>query len=307
MAIKLVKTTDLTHEEWLEWRRKGIGGSDVSAILGLSKWRSPLEVYFDKKGELEPKEENEKMYFGSIFEGVIAEEFEKRTGKTVKRTNYIYQHAEYPFVLANIDRLVVGENAGLECKNTGMFGVENEIPIDYVCQCQHYIFAMGWDRMYLAILVNGNKLIIETVERDNEFISMMLEKEKAFWAMVEAGEEPMPVAIDAEFLDKKYSRASGDTINLEASHLRLIEEWQTAKRFKKLYENTQKEVEGKFKAILKDAEKGLVGDYEVCWKNSFRKNFNSKGLKEDDPELYESYLTETQTRRFEIKEKKEKG
>lgn len=269
MAIKLVKTTDLSHEEWLEWRRKGIGGSDVSAILGLSKWRSPLEVYFDKKGELEPKEENEKMYFGKIMEDIIAQEFEKRTGKKVKRTNYIYQHSECPFMFANIDRVIVGENAGLECKNTGMFGVENEIPIDYVCQCQHYIFAMGWDRMYLAILINGNKLIIETVERDEQFISMMLEKEKAFWAMVEAGEEPLPMALDNELLNNKY-KDYGEIINLPKEALDYIKGYSKAKALKGVYEAQQKGNEAKLKGLLKNAHIGLIEGYKVSWKEMNR-------------------------------------
>jgi len=157
-------TRKMSHEEWLASRRNGIGGSDASAILGVNPYSSPLKVYLDKIGKSEDKETNEAMRQGTDLEQYVADRFVEATGKKVRKCNKILQHPEYPWMLANIDRDIVGENAGLECKTISAFDIEDklengEYPAHYYVQCVHYMAITGADRWYLAVLVLGRDSI----------------------------------------------------------------------------------------------------------------------------------------------------
>lgn len=140
--LVLVDTADLPEDEWLEYRRRGIGGSDASTIIGLNPYNSLFRLFADKKGFISAKEDNEAMRQGRDFEEYAAKRFCEATGKNVRRRNYMFQHDNYDYILADIDREVVGENAGLECKTTSLFNksdFENgEIPLTYYVQMMHY-------------------------------------------------------------------------------------------------------------------------------------------------------------------------
>src|SRR5690554_2691682 len=171
MAMVIAANTlDMTREQWLEERRKGIGGSDAAAIAGLSRYRSPIQVYMDKLGLIEPPEENEAMYWGRKLEDIVAEEFSIRTGLKVRRRNAILQHPEYPFMLANVDRLIVGKNEGLECKTTSAYRADewkdDGIPWEYAIQCYHYMAVTGYKAWWIAALIGGNQFIYKRIERD---------------------------------------------------------------------------------------------------------------------------------------------
>ena len=98
--------------DWLLDRRKGIGGSDVAAIMGLNKWKSAYQIWLEKTGQVGLSEsDSEPAYWGTVLEEVVAKEFAVRTGKKVRRRNQVFEHPEYPFLRANIDRDVVGEKA----------------------------------------------------------------------------------------------------------------------------------------------------------------------------------------------------
>lgn len=113
---RFADTRDMSHSAWLEARRAGIGGSDAAAILGASPWATPLSVWADKQGLTAEKPDTIAMRFGRDAEEIVARWFAEDTGKTVARCNAILQHPEHPFMLANIDRQIRGERAGLECK-----------------------------------------------------------------------------------------------------------------------------------------------------------------------------------------------
>jgi len=120
----LVKTREMSREEWLRTRKKGIGGSDASVVLGFNPWKSPFELYIEKTSDDIRELDSEAVYWGTVLEDVIAEEFTRRTGKKVRRQNKVFIHPEYDFMIANIDRDVVGEKALLECKTTSAFNAD---------------------------------------------------------------------------------------------------------------------------------------------------------------------------------------
>ena len=119
-----VSTLNMSREDWLDERRKSIGGSDAPAIIGLNPWASPYTVWADKLGKLPPKEDNEAMRLGRDLEDYVARRFTEATGKKVRRENFIITNPQYPFAHANVDRMVVGEDAGFEAKTTSVLNLK---------------------------------------------------------------------------------------------------------------------------------------------------------------------------------------
>jgi len=197
MTRVLVSTKELDCEEWLQERRKGIGGSDAAKVLGVSRWGGPLSVYLEKKGLYIPDDPGEPAYWGTVLEDVVAREFEKRSGLRVQRQNKIFTHPDYPWMLANIDRRIVGKNKGLECKTASNFmGDEwegDELPDSYYIQIQHYMAVMGWESCWVACLIGGQRYVQKEVQRNSELINTIIEKEREFWEDHFLKDVPPPV------------------------------------------------------------------------------------------------------------------
>lgn len=211
MIGETISTLGLSRDEWVALRRRGIGGSDVAKVAGISKWGTPLTVFLEKTGAITPEEPGEAAYWGEVLEDVVAAEFSKRTGIKVRRKNAICFHKEYPWMLANIDREVVGTNKGLECKTTSAYLHEewkdDEVPDQYYLQVQHYIEVMGWDSCYIACLVGGQRFLWKEIPRDDETIKGLIEIEREFWRRVEANDPP-PLGLndDPEIIYPVQSR-----------------------------------------------------------------------------------------------------
>lgn len=187
MAKILISTEGLSREEWLKQRLRGIGGSDACAAFGRDKFRSRLALWAEKTGRSPGRPDNGKMRLGRDLEGYVAARFAEETGKEVKELNAIYVHEKFDCIIANIDREIVGENAGLECKTTNAAFVklpENaaELPDYYLFQIWHYLNVMGYDKMYLALLdfASGDMRIYE-IPRDEEKCAELLKAELEFW------------------------------------------------------------------------------------------------------------------------------
>ena len=304
----LVKTLNMDRNEWLEWRRRGIGGSDAAAVAGLNPWKSPIEVYLDKIGELPKQEDNEKMYWGRVLEDIVAKEFAKRTGKKVRRRNAILQHLEYEFMLANIDRELVGEKVGLECKTTSEYTKDewkdDKVPEQYILQCQHYMAVTGYKGWWIAALIGGNKFIHKYIERDEDIINYLIQIESEFWQMVQ---DRTPPAVDGSesselILKMLYPESKPDTeIVLPSEAEVLIEEYELAAAEEKAAKERKEEAANKLKALLGEYETGRIGDRLVSWKTVRSYRLDSKALKAAHPEIYQEFAREHSYRRFSIK------
>lgn len=311
MNMNAVPTRDMTRTEWLMERTKGIGGSDAGVILGLNKYRTAFELWLEKTGQVIPQEiDSEAIYWGNQMEDVVAKEFEKRADKKVRRSNFMYSHPKYPFIRANVDRLVVGESAVLECKTASAYLAKewegDEIPATYLAQVQHYLGVTGKKKGYIAVLIGGNRFVWKEIERDDELINMIFEAEKDFWENhVLTG---VPPAMDGssaaeQYLKEKYERAEKDKeIVLPSEFKDYLEQYEKIKEDEKLLKKAKTEIENKIKAELKDAEKGLVDSFLVTWKNQTRTTVDSKALKEKFPDIYKQVLKETHFRKFAVKE-----
>ena len=315
MAINenAVPTKEMSRHEWLLARTKGIGGSDAGIILGLNKYRTAFELWLEKTGQVEPIEiSNEAIYWGNEMENVVAKEFEKRTEKKVRRSNYMYSHPDYPYITANLDRMVVGESAILECKTASAYLAKEweaeEIPATYLVQVQHYLGVTGKEKGYIAVLVGGNKFIWKDIERDEELIKMIFEAEKHFWEYhVKQGHPPELDGSSAaeQYLKEKYEKAEKDKeIILPVDYKSLLEQYEKIKSDEKLVKTAKTEIENKLKAELKDAETGIVDSFIVSWKNQVQNRVDTKTLKEKYPDIYKNVLKSSSFRKFAVKEAK---
>ena len=200
MAIKFKNVNYISRKEWLELRKLGIGGSDAGAIAGMNPWKSPFSVYLEKTSDdIKEVEDNERMRVGRDLEDYVARRFEEATGKKVRRNNFMLQSEEYPFMLANVDREVMGENAVLECKTTSSYNKkewEEGIPLHYHLQVLHYMLVGNYDKGYIACLIGNEAFIYHEIERDEETLKYLIEIESRFWDNLQKGIIPNPDGSD---------------------------------------------------------------------------------------------------------------
>ncbi|MFL0197794.1 YqaJ viral recombinase family protein [Clostridium sp. WILCCON 0269] len=307
----LAKTKDMTEIEWLKSRQQGIGGSDAGAILGVNKYKTPFQVYADKTEEItEPSEQSEAAYWGTIFEDNVAREFTKRTDKKVRRRNAILQNIEYPFMIANVDRVVVGENSVLECKTTGAWNskewVDEEIPANYLIQVNHYMAVAGYEKAYICVLIGGQRYLYKEIERDEELIQILIQEEKDFWENHVLKRVPPPLdgsSAAEKYLKGRFKDSSQElTVNLRSEYKDKISDYFELKNTIKNLESQAKEIENNIKLELGEAEIGYAHKYEIDWKSITSNKFDNKRFKKDHPELFKQYLSTSSYRKFSIKE-----
>jgi len=307
----LAKTDGISREKWLELRKKGLGGSDVGSICGLNKWKSPIAVYLDKVGELPNEDiESEAAYWGTVMEDTVAKEFEKRTGKKVRRKNFILQHKEYPWMLANLDRVIVGENALLECKTASAYKdgdwKDDVIPESYLLQVQHYLAITGCEKGYIAALIGGNKFVWKEIQRDEEIIEYLINIEKDFWENhIEIKNPPVIDGSEASIkvLNMMYPEATNtEEMLLDYEAAELISRRNELKEEATKVKEEISECENKIKNMIGNHEKAVVDTYKVAWKNVNSNRLDSKSLKKDHPDIYQKYCKTSLSRRFSVKE-----
>ncbi|KAF1680472.1 YqaJ viral recombinase family protein [Veillonella sp. R32] len=298
-----------THEEWLAFRKTGIGGSDMAAIMGLSKWKSPLDVWLEKTSNEVNVEETRFTYWGTKLEALVAEEFTIQTGYSVRNNNYTLQSIEYPFLLANIDRDIVGLDAGLECKTANAFKRDewegDQVPDDYYIQCQHYMAVTGYSSWWIACLCGGNEFFYKEIPRNEEVITAIIEAGREFWNMVE--QNIMPAVDDSErcnkLLKELHSKSNGKSIELPDTAKIYIEQYNKAKADETAAKARKTEAQSHLFELLGANEKGIIDQYTVIWSPvAGRKKFDTKRFENDHPQLAAAYTVQGQpSRRFDIK------
>lgn len=303
------------HAKWLETRNAGIGGSDASVIMGLNPYKNPYQLWLEKTGQAEAPDlsGNQYIYWGHKNEGNIADWFMEDTGKKVRKLGTLRSRA-HPFMLANVDRAVMGEEAGLEIKTAGVNQAKkwkgDEIPDSYYCQCLHYLTVTGADRWYIAVLIGGNEAIRKTVERNDEDIKALIEAERDFWDHV-VTRTPPPVdgsASCAAALSERF-KGGGESIILPSRTDTMIESLQNDKSIMDALKKQIAQKENAIKELMGDAEEGATDHYRVLWKTqSGRESAPLAKIKKSAPDIYrllhdKGFISVGKpTRRFSIKE-----
>jgi putative phage-type endonuclease len=295
-------------------RKEYIGGSDCAAILGLSRWSTPLKVWAEKTGNIEPKDISDRLEveLGNYLEDFVAKKFEKKTGKKVRRVKEAITHKDHDFIKVHIDRRVVGEDTILECKTCSAWKAKEwegeEIPQEYILQTMHSLGVTGAKMAYVAILIGNSDFKYKPVYRNEKLIADIIKKENSFWKdFVLTGIMPMQITkSDAETLYSLFpAEEIGKEIELKDDASKLFEQRQALLQDKKNVTNMLAKTDNEIKALLQDAERGIVGKWVATWKKQATTRIDTARVKEENPDLYEKFSKTTESRVLRVKELKE--
>jgi putative phage-type endonuclease len=287
-------------------RRGYLGGSDAAVIAGLSRFKTPFQLYQEKRGEKEQDDlsDNERVYWGNALEAVVAEEYAKRSGRKVRRVNGLILHKDRPYLGAHIDRLVLDSRRILECKTTDGSRAkdwDDGVPAYYLPQVQHYLGVMGREVCDVAVLMGGNRFEIFPVERDEEFISALFALESQFWNGVLQGLPPAPQT--SEEASQRFSKFTPGTIFASPDQVSVVDELRKTKAEIKALEALEDELSLKVKTFFGDAGDTLLdGDKVVAtWKGQVKSAVDNKALAAAHPDIVASFKKETSLRVMLIK------
>ena len=305
----LVETEGLSHEEWLRWRKKGIGGSDVSAILGINKWTSAIELWLDKTNQKnDPVEVNEAMEWGTILEPIIRDHFAAVTGKTVMEVKAMLQHPDHPFMIADVDGVTTDDNgdpAILEIKTASEYKRDEwleGVPTYYQTQVQHYLCVTGVSKAYVAVLIGGNTFRVYEVDADPEIQQMLIAVEKNFWNMVTNMIRPDIDGSDAakDLLDQIY-RGGEEEIILPEEAVEWVDAYIEASADEDSAKAKKQEASNHLKEIMGDYDKASCMGHSISWKPVTSERLDTKALKDKEPDIYAKYAKSSTSRRFTLK------
>ena len=307
-ANVLVSTENLPYEDWLEYRKQGIGGSDAAVACGISRYKSPVELWLEKTGQLPTQEAGEAAYWGTQLEPLVRAEFTRRTGIEVTHTKQLLQSAEHPFMLANLDGTCEHPDFGpciFEAKTASAYKAkewDNSIPEEYLLQIQHYMAVTGYRGAYIAALIGGNTFRWKFVERDEALIAVMIHLEAEFWGYVQDGTPP-PLdgsEASARLLAEQFPASIQSQITLPDTATDLLRQYDTACEQLEVLEGKKREAENLLKQMLGANETGTARGRVITWKNVTQERLDSKTLKAEHPALYQKYTNKTSYRRFSI-------
>ena len=299
---------DLSKAEWLRLRKEGIGGSDAGAVCGMNPYRSAMDVFCDKVSAEVEETDNEAMRQGRDLEDYVARRFMEATGLKVRRSNVMYRNREYPFMSADVDRLVVGERAGLECKTASAYSADKwkdgRIPAHYEIQCHQYMAETGLDAWYLAVVILGRGFQYIKIERDEELIRNLVQIETDFWNdHVLAGVMPEPDGSRAceEILRQYYPAANRETLQLPPSFNERLERRESLLEMIERFQAEQRQIEQEIKLYMKDGQEAVNDRYRVTWSDVESARLDVRRLKEEKPEVYQEFAKKTSSRRFTVR------
>lgn len=313
---------NVTFEEWQNKRQKqiGIGGSDAGTLLGQNKFKDDYTLYLEKIGEIEPSSAGEAAEWGHTLEPVVASKWYERIGKTlgleIEEFKYLLGSKHYPFMLANVDRLIrKGDSFGLLEVKTASEYLNGEwengeilsdgrgsgkVPPKYYSQMQHYFAVSGLEWGFFAALVGGNKLYSVYVERNESYIHGLIEAETLFWQRLEMRIPPEINGSESckKLLGSLYREHSEDFIDLgddsfgewilqrNALKEQLDELEASYKALTTPLEEELLKVENLIKAEIADHKGVTWQGWKVTWGiRNGRKTVDMKTLEEEFPEV----------------------
>lgn len=314
-ALRLVKTNTLSRDEWLEVRKHGIGSSDAAAAVGLNPYKSQLQLWMEKTGrdadlpQPDPDDTTSPVYWGTLLEPIVAASYTKQTGRRVRKVNAVLQHPERPWMLANIDREVIG--AGdvqiLECKTAGEFGArlwKDGVPEYVQLQVQHQLAVTGKHAADVAVLICGQQLQVHRIQRDDDLIAKLMMLQERFWHYVTSDTPPPVDGSDsaATALQCLYPRDNGDRLDFsqDSQMSALFTDLQDARFQLDKYKKLEEQYKQKIQQAMGNVSHATFETGSVSWKRSKDSTaLDTKRLLADSPELLAQYsFTRAGSRRF---------
>ena len=334
-AIEVVDTSGLSEEDWLGYRRQGIGGSDVAAIMGVSPFATLRDLYNDKCGNpdvIQTEDNWVAKEVGHRLEDLVAKIFAYKTGYKVFAVRKLFRHPFHSFMQANVDFFVElpdGSIAILECKTTNYNSKEKwndgAVPVNYEWQCRHYMAVMNLSCAYIACLYgnNENEFVYRRIDRDEVIEADMIEMEAHFWNEYVLGRIEPPYTESGDLVLESIRRHYGeldptvDAVILPTSMAVKLEQYLDLAAQKSLLSQQIKELDEQMKIayapivdVMKTSWSAVCvfgsNTYEVRNKPVFRTSISKdklQKLEETHPDLYSEYTETTEGRRFSVKRK----
>ena len=318
----IARTDELTHDEWLQLRKSGIGGSDAGTILGVNPYSSPYALYADKTGLVENVfQGNAATEWGNRLERTVAEAFAEQSGCAVVEWPVMLQ-GRNTWELANVDFFIVEPSevtpagqvtsvdsepnnisAILECKTTGIVGKgnakgwdNNQVPASYYWQGAHYAMVTGISQVYFACLIGGQGIVVRSRDYTAECLAGLRDAETSFWELVEKKSPPEFTGADAEFevLKSLYPSSTGTSVEVSEFIVDCLSEYRMAKQEAEEAEAAVKAIRIELEAAIADADEATWGGQTLYTykSNKVGEQFDTKRFKEENPELWAQYVTE---------------
>ena len=295
-------------DEQLQERSQGLGGSDAPAVAGVDPYRSAVQVYLEKTGQLAPDDlgDVEAVHWGNVLEDVVAQEFSRRTGLKVRRDNRCFYHDDYPELLAHIDRRVDGENAILEIKTTSHFAGQDwgepgtdEVPARVLLQGVHYMAVLGVERVYFPVLIGGQDFRIYQADRHDRLVARLVERERAFWAdHVQAQDPPDPESgADVDLIapwDNGEALVADDTTSAALARYREARDRRLAAEKEEAVAKDELKTALGAAAYLVDPHGQTLATFKAHTQN----RLDQKALERDHPEIAAQYRAEKPVRKL---------
>lgn len=304
--ITKVKTAN--HDEWKELRSHYIGGSDAAAVVGLNAYASPYSLWAEKTGRVPGFAGNLATEVGTYLEEFVAQKFAQVTGKKVRKCNQSFLNSQYPFAIANIDREIVGEDAGLEIKTTDTLNLKKfsggEYPANYYAQMVHYMAITGKKRWYLAVLIGNKEFKWFVLDRDEAEIAALMTAEAEFWELVKTDTPPAVdgTAATSETLKTIYAESDDSVCDLTAFSANLQQYMALKKQIKEL-ELLADEAANKIKEFMGESGGGECDGFKVSWKSQTRSTFDRKRFESENPDIdLSGYFKQSASRVFKVAE-----
>lgn len=301
-----------TKEDWLEIRSKGLGGSDIGTMMGLNPYKSAYQLWLEKTGQAESPDISDKIAIkvGNELEDLVARIFEQETGLKVQKDNKTHFHKDFPFLLANIDRKIVGERALLECKTTSVFNADewkdDEVPASYLMQVQHYLNVLNYDYAYIAVIVGNSRFICKKIERDEELITLYTNMAMDFW--LNNVLNMVAPEIDGSMVTKQalnlveYEEGKSKPMTKEQEELAKYIE--NLKSDIKHLNDMKSQAENQLKEQMSNDELSELtsSKLKVTWKSISHNRVDTDKLKKQYPEIYQECCKESSYKKLTIKE-----
>jgi len=291
-------------EQQREARMHGLGGSDAPAVLGISPFRTPVQLWQEKTGQAEPEvlDDVEAVAWGNLLEDAVAGEFSRRTGIKLRRVNETIVSRAEPFLLANIDRRVVGVPDVVEIKTVR--GLDGDQPrADHLVQVQHYMHVGDFRHGWLVYLIAGQRLIWFEVQRDEAAIEQLLAAEREFWRHVRERTPPPPKSVfDLRLL---YPADTGGSVIASDEVLDAVSRLANLKMQIKALEAQAENAEKLVLGSLGEASTLLAdtGEILATWKQAKpSRTFDRARFEAEHPDMAANYFMERPgSRRFLLK------
>lgn len=291
----------------VEERRNYIGGSDIAVVMGMSRWKTPLKLWLEKTGEVEPDDlsQVEAVQLGTELEEFVAQKFSRETGKQVRKQSKMYVHKDYPYMAAHIDRLITGTDEILECKTCGSHKKEewedDKIPKEYILQVIWYLGITKKKKAYIAVLIGGQQFMYKSIEFDKELFDVMVDMAKEFWNKIQTKTMPNVSASDNPILLKIFPTNNEELIENQEIESKVIKLQEVKDEISTLTDEKEM-LEVEIKNTIGENLGVLTDKFKITWKEQSQTKVNTEKLKADG--LYDKYSYKSSYRKLNVSKKK---